>query len=284
MKNNPPGAPRAPAILATLALLAVDALVTATLLLIGGPAAFAESMGDGSLLDRRVQTAVYSPDQVYRIQAAIGRTSLLQFPASETVNEDSGLIVSGDPDAWKIGANKAGSMVAIKPATDQEPNTNLVINTNRHTYLLELKLVKRPEEMTYALRFTYPEPAKKPVPLRNVAANPCDGPVQNGPYQRRGEMSISPSVGWDNGMLTCFRFDTNAPRPVLYQVLPDGTETLADVHNVQNVVVVHGVSQLFRFRLNGMVMEARPKHQVSTGYNFNGTTTGEIRELKHAEQ
>ncbi|MFA0999574.1 conjugal transfer protein, partial [Pseudomonas syringae] len=27
-----------------------------------------------------------------------------------------------------------------------------------------------------------------------------------------------------------------------------------------------------------------PTAQVNTGYNFNGTTTGEIRELKHAEQ
>ncbi|WP_411566856.1 TrbG/VirB9 family P-type conjugative transfer protein (plasmid) [Pseudomonas orientalis] len=241
-------------------------------------------MGSGSLLDRRVQTAVYSPDQVYRIQAGIGRSSLVQFPANETVNETSGLIVSGDPTAWTIGANKAGNIVAIKPSTDLEPNTNLMINTNKRTYLLELKLVKRPEDMTYALRFTFPEPPKPIAPARNTPVNPCAGPIQNGPYQRRGEMSISPSEGWDNGMLTCFRFATNAPRPVLYQVLADGTETLADTHNEQNVLVVHGVSQLFRFRLNGMVLEAKPKHVVSTGYNFNGTTTGEIRELKHADQ
>ncbi|WP_259639689.1 TrbG/VirB9 family P-type conjugative transfer protein, partial [Pseudomonas syringae group genomosp. 3] len=107
------------------------------------------------------------------------------------------------------------------------------------------------------------------------------------PYQKRSSSesrSIAPYEGWDNGMLTCFRFTGNGPRPVLYQVLPDGTETLADAHNEQNVVVVHGVSRLFRFRLNGLVVEARPTAQVSTGYNFNGTTTGEIRELKHAEQ
>lgn len=265
-------------------LLAADSLVAVSLIVIGAPLAYGESMGSGSLLDRRVQTAVYSPDQVYRIQAGIGRSSLVQFPANETVNETSGLIVSGDPTAWTIGANKAGNIVAIKPSTDLEPNTNLMINTNKRTYLLELKLVKRPEDMTYALRFTFPEPPKPIAPARNTPVNPCAGPIQNGPYQRRGEMSISPSEGWDNGMLTCFRFATNAPRPVLYQVLADGTETLADTHNEQNVLVVHGVSQLFRFRLNGMVLEAKPKHVVSTGYNFNGTTTGEIRELKHADQ
>lgn len=244
----------------------------------------AESAGAGSTLDSRVQTAVYTPDNVFRVQAAIGRTSLIQFPANETINEDSGLMASGDPTAWSIGANKAGNLVSIKPITDQEPNTNLTINTNRHTYLLELKLVKRPGDMTYALRFTYPEAPKKPVVVRRDPANPCDGPVQNGPYQWRGDKVISPSEGWDNGLLTCFSFATNAPRPVLYQVLPDGTETLANVHNVQNVVVVHGVGQLFRFRLNKLLVEARPTHQTDTGYNFNGTTTGEVRGLKNAEQ
>ena len=268
-----------------LLLLALDVLLTLVLLVLGGPNAFAESLGDGSTLDRRIQTAIYSPDQVYRVQAAIGRGSLIQFPAAETVNEDSGLMAMGDPGAWAIGANKAGNLVTIKPITDQEPNTNLIINTNRHTYLLELRLVGRTADTTYALRWIYPEPAKKVVAtVPRGELNPCAGPVQNNLYQRRGDKVISPNEGWDNGLLTCFRFATNGPRPVLYQVLPDGTETLADSHNEQNIVVVHGVSQLFRFRLNKLVLEARPVNAIGTGYNFNGTTTGEIRELKHADQ
>lgn len=264
---------------------AVFSGITALLLCTAGSYAFAESMGQGSSLDRRVQTAVYTPDNVFRIQASVGRSSLVQFPANETVNEDSGLIVSGDPTAWSIGANKAGNIVAIKPITEAEPNTNLIINTNRHTYLLELKLVQRAEDMTYALRFSYPEPPKAVVAaVPRGELNPCSGPAQNGPYQERGDRDISPSEGWDNGLLTCFRFVTNGPRPVLYQVLPDGTETLADAHNEQNIVVVHGVSQLFRFRLNKLVVEARPTNPVGTGYNFNGTTTGEVREVKHADE
>lgn len=47
--------------------------------------ASAEVMGAGSYMDSRVQTAVYSPDNVYRLQAVIGRTSLIQFPANETI-------------------------------------------------------------------------------------------------------------------------------------------------------------------------------------------------------
>ncbi|RMO70465.1 P-type conjugative transfer protein VirB9 [Pseudomonas syringae group genomosp. 3] len=261
--------------------------LTALLLLTSSLPVFAESMGTGSSLDRRVQTAIYSPDEVYRVQATVGRGALVQLQSNETINENTGLMVSGDPKAWSIGPNKAGNMVSLKPITDQEPDTNLTINTNRRTYLIELKLVKRTQDSTYLLRFTYPEPPKKSGAVRRDAGNPCDGPVQNGPYQKRSDSesrSIAPFEGWDNGMLTCFRFTGTGPRPVLYQVLPDGTETVVDAHNEQNVVVVHGVSRLFRFRLNSLVVEVRPTTQVNTGYNFNGTTTGEIRELKHAEQ
>ncbi|MCK9699847.1 P-type conjugative transfer protein VirB9 [Pseudomonas syringae pv. syringae] len=261
--------------------------LTALLFLTSGLPAYAESMGTGSALDRRVQTAIYSPDEVFRVQATVGRGALVQLQSNETINQDTGLMVSGDPKAWSIGPNKAGNMVSLKPITDKEPDTNLTINTNRRTYLIELKLVERTQDSTYLLRFTYPEPPKKAVAARRDPGNPCDGPVQNGTYQKRSNAeskSIGPYEGWDNGMLTCFRFTGNGPRPVLYQVLPDGTETVADMHNEQNVIVVHGVSRLFRFRLNGLLVEARPTAQVNTGYNFNGTTTGEIRELKHAEQ
>lgn len=243
----------------------------------------AESMGKSSVLDRRVQTAIYTPDDVFRVQGYVGRTSLLQFPRNETVNEDSGLIISGDPSAWSIGANKAGNMVAIKPVTLEEPNTNLTINTNRRTYFIELKLVKKVEEMTYALRWTYPEAAPKSKVASNIPADPCQGEMINRNYQRRGDLQLSPTEGWDNGTFTCFRYAKSGPRPIVLTVLPDGTEKLANVRTVQNIMVVHGVSELFRFRMNNLVMEARTQ-QMGTEFNFNGTTTGEVRELKNGEE
>lgn len=243
--------------------------------------ALAERMGDASFLDSRVQTAFYTPDNVFRMQAVVGRSSMVQLPLNETVNGDSGLIVTGDPAAWSIGVNKAGNIVAIKPTTDQEPNTNLIINTNLHTYLLELKLVKQVSQMTYALRFIYPELPKKAVVVHPKDPDPCPGPIDT--FQIRGDKSIAPDEGWDNGTFTCFRFMTNAPRPAIYQVMPDGTETLATGRNEQNIMVVHGVSNLFRFRLNGLVLEARTQQRVGGLYNYNGTTTGEVREVKHAE-
>jgi type IV secretion system protein VirB9 len=245
----------------------------------------AEVMGAGSYMDSRVQTAVYSPDNVYRIQAVIGRTSLIQFPAGETVTEESGLMVAGDPDAWDLGTNLAGNLVSIKPKKPDDPNTNLIISTNRHTYIFELVLLDNKALMTYALRFTYPEPigVKKLVAERDLNPNPCSG-AMNRAYQRRGDKEISPYEAWDNGTFTCFRFPSNSPRPVVYQVLPDGSESLVNTRTVQNILVVHGVSQAFRFRLNMMVLEVKTRQRLGGFYNYNGTTTGDIRVVKHADQ
>lgn len=245
----------------------------------------AETMGVGSFLDNRVQTAMYTPDNIFRVQAVVGRTSLIQLPANETVNEESGLITAGDPKAWEIGVNKAGNMVSIKPITPDDPDTNLTINTNRHTYLLELKLVKPVAQMTSVLRFTYPEAlgSKKTVAAQDLPIDPCKGP-RNVNYQRRGDRVLSPLEAWDNGTFTCFRFPTNAPRPVVYQVLPDGTETLANGRTVQNIAVVFGVSQLFRLRLNDQVLEVRTRHKLGGFYNYSGTTTGETRVVKNADE
>lgn len=241
----------------------------------------AETMGERSSLDSRIQTAVYNPDNVYRVQAFVGRTSSILLPPKETVMGRDGVITAGDPTAWELGLNQTGNLITLKPINAKDPDTNFTINTNRHTYVIEMKLVKKLNDMTYLLRFKHPEPPK-PVPA-NLVADPCNG-LHSGPYQKRGERSLAPAEAWDNGTFTCFRFPTNLPRPVVYQVLPDGTETLANVRPVRDILVVHGVSQLFRLRLNNLVLEMRPTQALGTTYNFNGTTTGEVREVKRGEQ
>lgn len=234
-------------------LLGLALAASSSLGLIGN--AQAEVLGKQSYLDARIQRAMYSPDEVYRINAFVGRTSLIEFENGETVNQDNGLIVTGDAEAWHIGATLDGTAVSLKPGTQDDPDTNLLIKTNKRTYAVDLTLVKRLADMTYVLRWDYPLPpgAKKSVPERDLNPNPCSG-TMNRSYQRRGDKGISPYEAWDNGTFTCFRFPTNMPRPVVYEVMPDGTEMLTNVRTVQNILVVHGVATLFRFRLNDQVL------------------------------
>lgn len=255
----------------------------AVLLAIGlAPVAHAEITGRGTHLDGRIQSTMYTADNVFRVNAVIGRSSVVELEPGETVNQDNGLITMGDPAAWKTGANKAGNMIAIKPATADEPNTNLVVNTNRRTYVFELNLVPEIKNMTYLLRFTYPQPPKvgdTPFKGRELNQNPCSG-VMNKQYVKWGDMALSPSEVWDNGTFTCFRFPTNAPRPALYEVLPDGTESLTNFHQVNDIVVVHSVAGEFRLRLNQLVLGVKTNVKSNGWYNYNGTTTGERRGVK----
>lgn len=242
--------------------------------------ASAETMGKPSPFDRRVQTATYNADEVYRVQVKVGRQSLIKLPEDETVIDEEGLIISGDPSAWEMGVNKIGNKIGIKPLTDQDPDTNLTINTDKNTYLVDLKLVKKLEDTTYLLRFVMPEPPKVLAAV-NAPVNPCSG-RENRAWQTRGDKDLAPSEVWDNGTFTCFRFATNKPRPVLYQVMPDGTETVVPTDNQQNVMVAHRVSSLFHLRLNSQVLALRTQLQP-TPYNFKGTTTGEVRTLKQPQ-
>lgn len=244
-------------------------------------AVHAESVGRPSVLDSRMQTAIYSPDEVYRVNAFIGRGSLIELEKGETVNKDNGLIVTGDPKAWELAATVDGTAVSLKPKTTVEPNTNLIIRTNKRTYPVDLVLVDSVPKMTYVLRWTYPSAADaKRRPVLEQHPNPCAG-VMNRSYQRRGDTILSPYEAWDNGTFSCFRFATNVPRPVVYEVLPDGTEMLANVRTVQNILVVHGVSTLYRFRLNNQVLELRTRKGLGGFYNYNQTTTGDIRVIKN---
>ncbi|ENF5697078.1 TrbG/VirB9 family P-type conjugative transfer protein, partial [Salmonella enterica] len=118
----------------------------------------AETFGRGTQLDRRIQTATYSPDNVFRINASVGRATIVQFEDGETIRRDNGIMAMGDPSAWEVGPNKSGDAVTVKPKTDQEPDTNFIIKTNKRTYVLELKLVKDISKTTYLLRFNYPKP------------------------------------------------------------------------------------------------------------------------------
>jgi len=252
------------------------------------PQASAETGGRGTRLDARIQSAMYSPDNIYRIYAMKNRVSSIKLELGETINTDSGAMNLGKPGSeanpeWLIGANKEGSMILIKPSQyAEEPETNLIINTNRRTYLFELKLAPNVSRMTYLFRFSYPQPPKvgeTPFKGRDINVNPCSG-TMNYSWQKRGDMTISPWRIWDNGTFTCLRFPSNAARPVIYEILPDGTESMVNWHQVNDIVVVHGVSREFRLRLNNLVLALRSKAPNTGWYNYNGTTTGEQREVK----
>ncbi|SIT50778.1 Conjugal transfer protein TrbG/VirB9/CagX [Paraburkholderia piptadeniae] len=136
-----------PLLARTAIALAVTAGVVAT-----SPSALALDTPRSCGADPHVQCASYDPDQVYRVATMPGRAVMIQFePGEHIVDHGAGI---GDAKAWHMAMNDSGAL--LKPGAIQ-PETNLVLVTNRRTYTLSLADVSASQPATWVLRFDYPD-------------------------------------------------------------------------------------------------------------------------------
>ncbi len=119
-----------------------------------------------------VQVYPFSDGALYQIYAAPGEvTDVALQPGEQLVG--SGPVAAGDTVRWVIGNTESGTGAAkrihilLKP-TQAGFTTNLVINTDRRTYHLELRAV----EKTYmaSVSFNYPQDELIALHVQNSAA------------------------------------------------------------------------------------------------------------------
>jgi type IV secretion system protein VirB9 len=152
----------------------------------------------------------------------------------------------------------SGNIVYLKPVRPLDPQP-LFIQTKRtnakgvaemvpYTFELFTKPVAdkdgKPVPMVWGVRFTYPERAKqaqaaawaKQRSASEATARDLAGlahPVPNAPtadanfrYGYRGAASVQPDQAWDDGRTTFLRFNGNRRLPNIYNLLPDGQESI----------------------------------------------------------
>jgi len=89
------------------------------------------------------QLFVYAPGGLYMVTAAVGQVTDIMLQNGETLS-DTGAVAAGDTARWVIGEASSGdgagrqTHILVKP-TDPGLSTNLVINTNKRTYHVELR-------------------------------------------------------------------------------------------------------------------------------------------------
>lgn len=89
------------------------------------------------------QLFVYAPGGLYQVYAAVGQVTDIALQEGEALS-DTGAVAAGDTVRWVIGEAASGSganrrtHILVKP-TDPGLVTNLVINTDRRTYHVELR-------------------------------------------------------------------------------------------------------------------------------------------------
>ncbi len=106
-----------------------------------------------------VQVYPWSEGALYQVYASPGRVTDITLQAGEQL-AGSGPVAAGDTVRWIIGDTESGEGAArrvhilVKP-TDPKLVTNLVINTDRRTYHLELRAT--PETYMASVSWRYPQ-------------------------------------------------------------------------------------------------------------------------------
>jgi len=128
-----------------------------------------------------VQVYPFSDGALYQVYAAAGEITDIALQDGEQL-VGSGPVAAGDTVRWIIGDTESGSGTAKKTHIMVKPTradlmTNLVINTDRRTYHLEL----RSTEKTYMASVSWQYPQDELIALRrqNVAAEAA-APVDAG--------------------------------------------------------------------------------------------------------
>ncbi|MBC3997481.1 TrbG/VirB9 family P-type conjugative transfer protein [Morganella morganii] len=238
--------------------------------------AYSAAVPRSSGADARVQEIMYNPNNVTVVKVKSGVATLIQLEQDEFLEGDYTGMGLGDPLAWNVSVR--GNNIFLRPVAEQ-PDTNIGLVTNKRTYSIQLT-DSAGAQPTYIMRYVYPkkpEPVKQTVFLGKSKVDiPCfNGGKVNVEYEVKGDKSLTPSAVWDNGEFTCFKWTNAVDLPVIYRVLPDGKEQLADYHMDKNVMVIHTVSPRFVIRLGQSVMDVKTDHTIQRGYNYKGTTTGE---------
>ena len=212
--------------------------------LLSSSAVWGEVEPQGSVVDTRVRTLVYSDNQVYKLIAYYGYQTDIELAPNEEIRT----VAAGDTVGWQIVT--AGQHIFIKPMADHA-RTNMSVITSRRTYIFDLtsQAVSDRWNMTYLVRFKYPQ--------ANVFASQQPGRTTlkgagdlNFNYKIKGEKSIRPSRVFDDGQFTFFQFD-NARRgdlPAIFYVGFDGQESLVNYRMDGNYVVVERLSDRFILR------------------------------------
>jgi type IV secretion system protein VirB9 len=207
--------------------------------------------------DRRVRSALYDAEQIYRLTAQVGYQIELEFELGEYMLGQG----AGDLEGIAIAAYE--NHVFLKPKA-ADVKTNVTIATNRRRYRFDYAVEARAptrngENVMYVVRFSYPPVNDGPSAAERIEHSLSEraDDARNLDYWFCGHRSIRPIAASDDGVHTRFTFDASGELPALFVLTDDGSESLLNFSMEEGDVVVHRVARQFilrRGRLTGCVV------------------------------
>ncbi len=226
------------------------------------PVARIETANDAARVEPRkegyfnaVQVFPFSHGALYQIYAAPGQITDIALEPGEQLT-GSGPVSAGDTVRWIVGDTESGSgdtrrvHIMVKP-TRPSIETNLVVNTDRRTYLIELRSREKPYMPSVA--WFYPENQVNRAP----ALSPT--PTIPDPSQRRYRYTIEgdnppwrPVAAYDDGHKVYVEFSlgiVQGEMPPLFVIGPDGKPEIVNYRTYRNVLIVDRLFAAAELRL-----------------------------------
>lgn len=203
--------------------------------------------------ETRIRTALFNPNEVYRLYAHVGYAIELIFEEGETGTGQAG----GDLEAITFGWHE--NHLILKPKAPSV-GTNLIIYTNRRAYRFDYSAsVHHPdparEPVMFAVQFSYSAPFATPKADVEASLNKAldaleadTGRARNMDYWFCGSAAIKPTAAFDDGVHTRLTFGTRGEVPAVFVRNEDGSESLLNFSMEGSDMVIHRVAPRFILR------------------------------------
>ncbi len=211
-----------------------------------------------------IQVYPYTIGALYQVYTAPGEVTDIALQEGEQL-VGSGPVAAGDTVRWIVGDTESGAgptkrvHIAVKP-TRPDLITNLIINTDRRTYHLEL----RSTEKTYMASVSWQYPQDQLIALRRQnavaeAAAPVEADLQlsrlNFRYEIEGDTPPwRPLRAFDDGSKVFIEFPRGIRQgemPPLFVLGPEGGAELVNYRARQNYYIVDRLFAAAELRLGG---------------------------------
>ncbi|WP_227287673.1 P-type conjugative transfer protein TrbG [Boseongicola sp. H5] len=204
-----------------------------------------------------IQVFPFSQGALYQVYAAPGQITNIALEPGERLTGE-GPIAAGDTARWIIGDTESGSgrtqrvHILVKP-TRPDIATNLVINTDRRTYLVEL----RADEDTYMPSVAWSYPRVRGQVRPPAVTQPTIPPASQRHY-RYGLEGDSPPwrplTVFDDGRRVYVVFPrgiVQGEMPPLFVIGSDGQAQLVNTRVHRNILIVDRLFAAAELRLGG---------------------------------
>ena len=191
-----------------------------------------------------IQVYPWSEGALYQVYAAPGQITSIALEPGETLT-GAGPIAAGDTARWIIGDTESGSgsgrrvLVLVKPSR-ADITTNLVITTDRRTYMIELRSGEKP--YMPAVSWAYPPPSGGQQALPATPVIPAVA-ARNYRYGLTGGSNPpwKPVAVYDDGRRVYVEFPrgiVQGEMPPLFVIGPNGETQIVNSRIYQHILIV----------------------------------------------